>query len=306
VRDQSGKISGVKELHAIRRPLPLPHELNLRIADKLRDMADLLEQQGEGGFRSEAYRRAAPVIEKLGRAVDEILSEEGRDALVALPSVGQGIAAAIGEMVVTGRWSALDRLTGALDPETLMMTVPGIGPRTAHKLCHDLHIETLEELELAACDGRLANLEGVGARRAAAVRATLRDRLRTVRGRTFKTLTPPVDLLLGIDELYRQRAARNELKLIAPRRFNPGRLAWLPVMHEHRRGWHITALYSNTARAHQLNKSRDWVVLHVFHDRAPEWSCTVVTETRGALKGKRVVRGREAECETYYGNAVAG
>jgi putative hydrolase len=77
-------------------------------------------------------------------------------------------------------------------------------------------------------------------------------------------------------------------------------------MHEHRRGWHITALYSNTARAHQLNKSRDWVVLHVFHDRAPEWSCTVVTETRGTLKGKRVIRGRETECETYYGSTVAG
>jgi hypothetical protein len=77
-------------------------------------------------------------------------------------------------------------------------------------------------------------------------------------------------------------------------------------MHTHEHGWHVTALYSNTARAHQLNKSRDWVILHMTHDTAPDWQCTIVTETRGALKGKRVVRGREAECEAHYSGAVAG
>ncbi len=114
---------------------------------------------------------------------------------------------------------------------------------------------------------------------------------------------PPIATLLEIDALYRKKAARNELKLIAPRRFNPLAESWLPVMHEHRRGWHFTALFSNTARAHKLNKSRDWVILHVMHDAAPDWQCTVVTETRGPMKGKRVVRGREAECGAYYGRA---
>lgn len=284
----------------------MAHRLNIRIAERLREMADLLEQQGEEGFRSSAYRRAAPVVEELGRPVDRVLAEEGREGLVVLPAIGQGIAAAIAEMVTTGHWAALDRLKGALDPETLMMTVPGIGPRTAQRLCHELHIETLEELELAAHDGRLAQLEGFGERRSTAVQAFLRDRLRTMRGRTFAGRTPPVALLLKMDELYRQRAERNELKLIAPRRFNPNRFAWLPVMHEHHRGWHITALYSNTARAHQLHKSRDWVILYVSHDKGPDWQCTVVTETRGPLSGKRVVRGREAECETYYTSALAG
>jgi putative hydrolase len=107
-------------------------------------------------------------------------------------------------------------------------------------------------------------------------------------------------MILDVDALYRSKADRNELKLIAPRRFNPEGLAWLPVMHEHRPPWHFTALYSNTARAHDLNKSRDWVVISVTHDRLPDWQCTVVTETHGSLKGRRVVRGMEAECESYY------
>jgi hypothetical protein len=278
----------------------MAYRLNVQIADRLRQIANVLEQQGEQGFRSEAYRRAAPIVEELGRPVDEILSEEGREGLVALPAIGQGIASAIAEMVTTGHWAALDRLTGELDPEALFMTLPGIGAITARRLHNELHIETLEDLEEAAADGRLAQLEGFGKRRLTAIRASLHDRLRALRGRIRKGRVPSIDLLLEVDAIYRRKEARNELKLIAPRRFNPNRLAWLPVMHEHYRGWHITALYSNTARAHALNKSRDWVVLLVSHDKAPDWQCTVVTETRGALKGKRVVRGREAECEAYY------
>lgn len=278
----------------------MAHRLNARIADRLRQMADLLEQQGEQGFRSQAYRRAAAIVEELGRPLDEFLSDEGRDGLLALPAIGQGIASAIVEMVSTGRWSALDRLTGELDPETLLMTLPGIGAATARRLHRELHLETLEELEEAANDGRLARLGGFGDRRLAAVRASLRERLAALRGRVRRGRLPAVDLLLEVDALYRRKASRNELKLIAPRRFNPRGLAWLPVMHERYRGWHVTALYSNTARAHQLNKSGDWVVLYVSKDNTPDWQCTIVTETRGPMKGKRVVRGRETECEVYY------
>ena len=278
----------------------MPHRLNLRIGHRLREMADLLDLQGAVGFRSKAYRRAADVTEVLERPLDLILSEEGRDGLVALPAVGYGIASAIAEMITTGRWSALDQLTGKMDPEALLMTVPGIGRQFAKRLHEELHIETLEELEQAIADGRVAKMGGFRHRRLDAIEATLRDRLKILRGHVRKGKTPPVEMLLEIDALYRTRADRGELKLIAPRRFNPKGLAWLPVLHEHRRPWHFTALYSNTARAHQLNKSRDWVVIFVTHDREPDWQCTVVTETHGWMKGKRVVRGMETQCEAYY------
>ena len=78
-------------------------------------------------------------------------------------------------------------------------------------------------------------------------------------------------------------------------RFNPTGEAWLPVLHSERDGWSLTALYSNTARAHALGTTRDWVI--VYYDRdGDEGQCTVVTEHAGARAGRRVVRGREDEC----------
>ena len=60
------------------------------------------------------------------------------------------------------------------------------------------------------------------------------------------------------------------------------------------------ALFSNTARAHELRKTHDWVVIYFHTDRLGEGQRTVVTETHGALTGWRVVRGREDECRVHY------
>jgi putative hydrolase len=101
-------------------------------------------------------------------------------------------------------------------------------------------------------------------------------------------------MLLDVDREYREKAAR--LPRIAPRRFNPSGERWLPVLHTERGGWRFTALHSNTALAHHLGRTRDWVVVYFHADHEPEGQHTVVTETRGPLAGRRVVRGREAEC----------
>jgi putative hydrolase len=112
---------------------------------------------------------------------------------------------------------------------------------------------------------------------------------------------PDVATLLAVDREYRHDADR--LPTIAPRRFNPSGEAWLPVLHTQRDGWHFTALYSNTAQAHQLDRTRDWVVLYYYDDEHVEGQHTVVTETHGPLTGRRVVRGREAECRKHYAGA---
>jgi putative hydrolase len=106
--------------------------------------------------------------------------------------------------------------------------------------------------------------------------------------------------LLDVDREYREKAARRELRTIAPRRFNPGGEAWLPVLHARRGSWHFTALFSNTALAHQLGRTRDWVVVYFYDGDHVERQHTVVTEPRGELTGRRVVRGREGECLDYY------
>lgn len=275
------------------------YELNTQIADRLRLMADLREQQGDIGFRVTAYRRAAETIDTLDKPLDAVLAQ-GREELIALPAIGEGIAAAIAEMATTGRWAQLDRLTGSLDPERLFQTIPGVGPKLAARLHEELGLDTFEQLEIAAHDGRLDSAEGIGPRRAAAIRLALNERLGRRRIRRRSEAAPPVSLLLAIDASYRRAGAAGKLPRIAPKRFNPLGEAWLPIMHEDRRRWHFTALYSNTARAHDLDKTRDWVVLYFHTDASPESQCTVVTETRGALKGQRVVRRREDECAAYY------
>jgi len=73
-------------------------------------------------------------------------------------------------------------------------------------------------------------------------------------------------------------------------------VAWLPILHADRDGWSFTAMYSNTELAHRLHRSNDWVVIYFHEDHGPEAQATVVTEQRGRLRGRRVVRGREREC----------
>ncbi len=279
-----------------------PARTNAAIAHRLREAADLLEQQGAIPFRVNAYRRAAGTIESLREDLRHFDGAAGHPPLEDLPGVGRGIAAAIREMLATGRWSQLERLRGTVDPEVLFTTIPGIGPDLARRIHDRLGIETLEALEAAAWDGRLDQVPGIGRRRLDSLRASLATALgrSPLRRRPAPGARPSVAELLAVDADYRRQAAAGKLKSIAPKRFNPTGEAWLPVMHAHREPWHYTALYSNTARAHELDKTRDWVVIYFYDDDHVEAQCTVVTETSGSLKGRRVVRGREPECAEHY------
>jgi putative hydrolase len=256
-----------------------------------------LRQQQANPFRASAYRHAAETLESLDTDAREILRKRGLPGLVALPGIGEGLAMAIDEIARTGRLSRLERLRGGADPESLLRLVPGIGPKLAQRIHEDLHVDTLEALEVAAHDGTLASLPGIGSRRIAMIQAGLANMLgRAKRGAGIGGGEPSVQALLEVDSEYRESAAKGRLPLIAPRRFNPEGKAWLPVLHTSRNGWHFTALYSNTARAHELKRTHDWVVIYFHGDDHRDGQRTVVTETRGPQRGRRVVRGREAEC----------
>jgi hypothetical protein len=227
----------------------------------------------------------------------------GNEALEALPHIGRGLAGAILEMLGTGRWSQLERLRGTSDPEALFQVIPGVGPALARSIHEHVDCSTLEALEAAAHDGRLAAVPGIGPRRAAAILMSLsailnRKRPASVTAAGSSAHEPPVDLLLDVDREYREKAKSGELRLIAPRRFNPEGKAWLPILHTERGPWHFTTLFSNTLRAHDLKKTDDWVVIFCSAANHAESQCTVVTETSGPQRGKRVVRGRERECTT--------
>jgi Holliday junction resolvasome RuvABC DNA-binding subunit len=280
--------------------------INARCADRLREAADLLEAQGANPFRVSAYRKAAATVVDLPEDLASLVDREGVNGLEAQPNIGRGIASALLELVRTGRWAQRERLRGSADPVQLLTVVPGLGHRLAERIHEELHIDTLEGLELAAHDGRLETVPGVGPRRAAAIRANLQAMLsrgRPHRRRAGKSsaIEPGVATLLAVDHEYRGKAEAGKLPTIAPRRFNPTGEAWLPVLHTVLDGWHFTALFSNTAQAHQLGRTRDWVVVYFYDDEHSEGQHTVVTETHGPLAGRRVVRGREADSRAHYG-----
>ena len=89
---------------------------------------------------------------------------------------------------------------------------------------------------------------------------------------------PSVEELLDVDREFREKAADG-----------------LPVLHTQRGSRRYTALYSNTERAHRLGRTHDWVVMHV-RDAGGDSQYTVITATRGVLRGHRVVAGHEREC----------
>src|SRR5271166_1017919 len=231
-----------------------PADLNQNpvVAGMLREYGELLRQQGAETFRVAAYQHAADVVERLDRPLGEVFAAGGREALMALPAVGRSIGAALAEMLMTGRWAQLERLRGTLEPEERFRTIAGVGPTLAKRIVDELHVDTLESLEAAAHDGRLAAIKGIGLRRAEMIRSALSERLGRPRLRRLRQSRerPPVDLLLDVDAEYRRRASAGELRTIAPKRFNPSGEAWLPILHARRGDWRFTALYSNTALAH--------------------------------------------------------
>ncbi len=283
---------------------------NREIADTLDHVADLLELEDESGFRVRSYRNAAQTIRDLDAPVTTLMKQDGEHLLKDLPGIGDKLAGSIQEIATTGRLGLAERLESEIEPGQLFTEVPGIGPELARRIHKELGISTLEELEVAAHDGRLEQVEGIGPERAEGVRIALSGMLSRSSHRQLRQAmerqagerekTPPVSLLLGIDEEYRTKAEHGRLHKIAPRRFNPEGEAWLPILNTKRSGWSFTALFSNTALAHERGKTHDWVVIY-YEKGGRQQQCTVVTAERGKLAGRRAIRGRERECREYYG-----
>jgi hypothetical protein len=278
--------------------------INASVAGRLDEVAQVLEEHGANPYRVLAYRRAASMLRGLPRPVSDIVAAEGLEGLERLPGIGTSLARSIREVVLTGRLHMLDRLRGESDPVELLMSVPGIGRVLADRLHEDLGIDTLEELEAATHDGRLGRLEGFGSKKLAGIRDTLAQRL----GRARRAAPPgagedaPIAELLDVDAEYRAKADARQLPVMAPRRMNPGRERWLPVLHTTRGARHYTALFSNTPHAHAAGMTRDWVILY-YDDGTGERQCTVITARQGALAGRRIVRGREQGCAAHYGGS---
>ena len=289
------------------RQLWLDFEANALVADSLDETAGLLQSQGANPFRVRAYRQGAQTIRGLLGPVEDLLAEEGTAGLTGLPGIGPSLARAIEQIIHTGSLPLLERLRGDAAPERVFTTVADIGPKLAARIHEHLGIESLAELLAACWDGRLATVPGMGKKRLLAVRESLAGRFQKEKPTSLQAIAPspdeelPVGELLDVDDEYRRKAGQDRLPRIAPRRFNPERQAWLPILHTQRGAHHYTALYSNSARAHELGTTRDWVIIY-RDDEQHNGQWTVITSQLGQLKGHRIVRGREDECAQWYAN----
>lgn len=283
-------------------PASAPNVDNATAAERLERLASLLEAQRATTYRIDAWRAAATKAAAAPEPLVGLARRDGIEGLKRVLGLGDGTASALHELLLTGRLRMLERLEGHVSPEDLFLSVPGVGPTLAGNVHARLGIETLEELELAATNGTLKRVQGFGPRRIALVREAVAGMLQHSMRRAYRrapvTVPPPagpsVEALLGVDADYRAKAARGDLSCLAPVHFNPTHSAWLPVLHAEAEGFHLTAMYSNTARAHRLGRTQDWVIIYFERD-GHESQCTVVTETSGPHAGLRVVRGREAE-----------
>jgi hypothetical protein len=277
---------------------------NRVVASLLNEIATLLAQQGASEFRVHAYQNAANMLQQLQKPVRQVLLREGTEGLIAIPTIGQSIAHLIEQYLRVGRIPLLDRLRGEESPERLFATLPGLGTELSRRIHEQLEIETLAELLAAIQDGRLAMVPGLGSRRVQLLRECLSSRLHLAQsapaGYPVQTDdSVPVEELLDIDAEYRGLASAGKLPRIAPRKFNPGGVAWLPIYHTERGDRHYTALFSNTARAHELGTTKDWVVIY-RDDPQSHGRWTVITSHFGRLRGRRIIRGREQQCAEHY------
>lgn len=134
---------------------------NTAIAKVFSDIADLLELKGENPFKIRAYQKAARAIEHHPKEL-KIMLEEGED-LRAIPGVGEAIAKKITELLTTGKLGYYENLKAEFPPGiTNLLSIPGIGPKTANKLSTELGITSVDELERAIKEGKVARLFRLG------------------------------------------------------------------------------------------------------------------------------------------------
>ncbi|MBV8199311.1 MAG: DNA polymerase/3'-5' exonuclease PolX [Acidobacteria bacterium] len=147
---------------------------NVEIARALAEVADILEIQGADLYRIRAYRNAVRTVEVQTRPLERMVADG--PPLTTLPGIGKEMAGHIREMVTTGTLALRDRLLAEM-PRSLveLVRLPGVGPKKARKLWDELRVGSVDELEAAARDGRVAALAGFSGKTQARILAGIEE-----------------------------------------------------------------------------------------------------------------------------------
>lgn len=133
---------------------------NKEIAEIFHSIADILEIKAENPFRIRAYRKAAQIIEDLSQSIKDVYANGG---LLNIPGIGEGIAGKISEIIQTGKLKEYEEIRKSIPSGLLeMLNISSVGPKTVALIYKKLGITSVEELEKAAKDHKLAKFPGMG------------------------------------------------------------------------------------------------------------------------------------------------
>jgi DNA polymerase (family 10) len=128
----------------------------------LEEIAVLLELKGENPFKSRAYQNAARALETLGEPLEKIVAE---NRLGELKGFGEAMQTKVAALVNTGRLQFYEDLKASVDPGLVeLITLPGVGPKKGKRLFEALGVNSVAALEAACLQGRVAEVEGFGAK----------------------------------------------------------------------------------------------------------------------------------------------
>jgi DNA polymerase (family X) len=175
--------------------------MNEEVAALLREYAELTVITGGDVFRVRNYEKAARSI----RGWPDDVGQLDLKALRTIPGVGASIAAKIAEFNQTGAITALNELRAKIPAGVLELTrVPGLGPKRALQLSHDLGVQSVDDLAEAIKAGRLDGLAGFGAkseeRIAAGIEVYRQGRERVLLDVALRTATAMVAELTPLSE----------------------------------------------------------------------------------------------------------
>ena len=133
------------------------------IAATLEEIATLLELKGENPFKVRAYQAGARVLESLEEAQLAQAVQEG--TLESVKGIGSALAEKITALHTTGRLEFFEKLQASIEPGLReMLEIPGLGPKKIRALRDKLNVTTIAELVAAGTAGRVAELDGFGAK----------------------------------------------------------------------------------------------------------------------------------------------
>ncbi len=130
------------------------------IADVLNDIATLLELKGENPFKIRAYSNGARKLETLEEDLN-VLIAEGK--LADIQGFGKALVEKIETLHADKTLEFYETLKASVEPGIVsMLEIPGLGAKKIKVLHEELGVSSIEALQKACDDNRVAELKGFG------------------------------------------------------------------------------------------------------------------------------------------------